>query len=178
MRRSFPVRRVNFGADWSAFGWIAADDDLTTNVLPTAPGTVSQVYTSVGQAVAKDAPLFAIRTKSRRANPTDAQSPTQEIVVAAPVAGVVTQFDVAVGQVVKTAKAGDAPSAASIADLSSVWLVAEIDENDARPLRPGQPFEVRPTALAGRVYKGKISSVSPVDPGTMRASGANRRREP
>ena len=68
-----PVRLVNFGADWSAFGWIAPDDDLTTNVLPTATGTVSQVFTSVGQAVAKDAPLFAIRTKPAKTNPTDAR---------------------------------------------------------------------------------------------------------
>ena len=64
-----PVRRVNFGADWSAFGWIAADDDLTTGILPTAPGTVSQIYTSVGQSVAKDAPLFAIRTEAGESEP-------------------------------------------------------------------------------------------------------------
>jgi hypothetical protein len=42
---------MNFGADWRAYGWIAADDDLTIGILPTAPGTVSQVYTSVGRAV-------------------------------------------------------------------------------------------------------------------------------
>src|SRR5271170_189548 len=61
-----PVRLVNFGADWSAFGWIAANDDLTTGVLPTASGTVSQVFTGVGQSVAKDAPLFAIRTEAAK----------------------------------------------------------------------------------------------------------------
>ena len=124
---------------------------------------MSQVYTSVGQAVAKDAPLFAIRTEAARANPTDPPPTAQGIVVTAPAAGVVTRLDLAVGQAVKVAKAGTAPPAASIADLSSVWLVAEIDENDARPLRPGQLVEVRPTALAGRIYKGKILSVSPVD---------------
>jgi hypothetical protein len=165
-----PVRLVNFGADWSAFGWIAADDDLTTAIPPTASGTVSQVYTSVGQPVAKDAPLFAIRTEAAKANPLDASSTTQEIVVAAPVAGVVTQFDVTVGQIVKTAKPGAATKAASIADLSLVWLVAEIDENDARPLRSGQPVEVRPTALGGRVYKGTLSTISAVDPDTTRAT--------
>ncbi|MBV8441014.1 MAG: efflux RND transporter periplasmic adaptor subunit, partial [Hyphomicrobiales bacterium] len=164
-----PVRLVNFGADWSAFGWIAADDDLTTSVLPTAPGTVSQVFTSVGQSVAKDAPLFAIRTEAAKSNPADAPSTTHEIVVAAPVAGIVIEFNVTVGQVVKTTKPGAATKAASIADLSSVWLVAEIDENDARPLRPGQLVEARPTALDGRVYKGTLSSVS-VDPDTRRAT--------
>jgi len=164
-----PVRLVNFGADWSAFGWIAADDDLTTVILPTASGTVSQVYTSVGQSVAKDAPLFAIRTEAAKASPADAPSTTQEIVVA-PVAGVVTQFDATVGQVVKTTKPGAATKVASIADLSSVWLVAEIDENDARPLRHGQAVEVRPTALGGRVYKGLLSTISPVDPDTRRAT--------
>jgi Barrel-sandwich domain of CusB or HlyD membrane-fusion len=165
-----PVRLVNFGADWSAFGWIAADDDLTTGIPPTAPGTVSQVYTSVGQFVAKDAPLFAIRPEAAKPNPADAPSTTNEIVVDAPVAGVVTQFDVTVGQVLKTTKPGAAAKAAAIADLSSVWLVAEIDENDARTLRSGQPVEVRPTALGGRVYKGTLSTVSPVNPDTARAT--------
>jgi hypothetical protein len=60
-----PVRQVNFGADWSAFGWIAAADNLTTDVPATASGTVNQVYASVGQAVAKDGPLFAIRAARR-----------------------------------------------------------------------------------------------------------------
>ena len=66
--------------------------------------------------------------------------------------------------------AGTATKAASIADLSSVWLVAKIDENDARPLRVGQSIDVRPTPLGGRVYKGKLSSISPVDPDTRRAT--------
>jgi multidrug efflux pump subunit AcrA (membrane-fusion protein) len=166
-----PVRQVNFGADWSAFGWIAPDDDLTTNVMATATGTVSQIFISVGQAVAKDAPLIAIRTKPAKTNPTDDVSLTEpEIVVAAPVAGVVTQVGVEVGQAVKAAPPATATKAASIADLSSLWVVAEIDENDARPLKPGQSVDVRPTALAGRVLKGKLTSVSPVDPATRRAT--------
>jgi len=162
-----PVRLVDFGKEWSAFGWIATDDDLTTNVVSTASGTVSRVFAAVGQAVAKEAPLFAIR---RRASETDAQSAEEETKVAAPAAGVVTRLDVAVGQEVKETKAGTAPPAASIADLSSVWLVSEIDENDARALRPEQAVEVRPTALAGRAYQGKILAVSPVDPETKRAA--------
>ena len=161
-----PVRLVNFGKDWSAFGWIAADDDLTTNVLPPVSGTVSQVFAGVGQTIAKDAPLFAIR---RRASSAEAQSAAEETKVAAPAAGVVTRLDVAIGQAIKATRAGTAPPAASIADLSSVWLVSEIEEIDARALRPDQAVEVRPTALAGRAYRGKILAVSPVDPETKRA---------
>jgi Barrel-sandwich domain of CusB or HlyD membrane-fusion len=165
-----PVRQVNFGTDWSAFGWIAPNDDLTTNVMATATGTVSQIFTSVGQAVAKDAPLIAIRTKPAKTNPTDVFPTGPEIVIAAPVAGVVTQIGVEVGQAVKAAPPATATKAASIADLSSLGVVAEIDEIDARPLRSGQLVEVRPTALAGRIYKGKLTSVSPVDPATRRAA--------
>ena len=165
-----PVAHVNFGVDWSAFGWIGPDDDLTTNVMVTATGTVSQILTSVSQVVAKDAPLIAIRTKPANANPTDASPPEREIVVAAPVAGVVTQVGVEVGQAVKAAPLATANKAASIADLSPVWLVAKIDENDARPLRVGQSIDVRPTPLGGRAYKGKLSSISPVDPDTRRAT--------
>jgi multidrug efflux pump subunit AcrA (membrane-fusion protein) len=161
-----PVRLVNFGKDWSAFGWIAADDDLTTNVLPSASGTVSQVFAAVGQAVAKDARLFAIQ---RRASLAQAQSATEEDKVSAPVAGVVTRLDVAIGQAVKAPKEGT-PPAASIADLSSIWLVSEVEEIDARALRPDQVVEVRPTALAGRAYQGKILAVSPADPETKRVA--------
>jgi multidrug resistance efflux pump len=138
--------------------------------MATATGTVSQIFTSVGQAVAKDAPLIAIRTKPAKTNPTDVFPTGPEIVVAAPVAGVVTQVGVEVGQAVKAAPPATATRAASIADPASVWLVAEIGENDARPLKPGQAVDVRPTALAGRVLKGKLTSVSPVDPATMRAA--------
>jgi multidrug efflux pump subunit AcrA (membrane-fusion protein) len=162
-----PVRLVDFGKDWSAFGWIATDDDRTTNVLPTVTGTVSQVFAAVGQTVAKDAPLFAIR---KGASETDAQSAEDDIKVAAPAAGVVTRLDVAVGQNVKATKGGTAPLAAAIADLSSIWLVSEIDGSDARGLRADQAVEVRPTALAGKVFQGKILAISPVDPETKRAT--------
>src|SRR5271167_4889512 len=73
-----PVRQVNFGADWSAFGWIAADDDLVTDVVPTKTGTVSQVLAGVGRAVAKDAPMFAIRQQVAGAVQADA---SREIMV-------------------------------------------------------------------------------------------------
>jgi RND family efflux transporter MFP subunit len=161
---------VNFGAEWSAFGWIAADDDLTTNVLATASGTVSNVYASVGQTVTKGAPLFAIQTNAAGTNRSDSQSTAQEVMVSAPAAGVVASFGVAIGQVVKPTKAEAATPLASIADLSSVWIVAEIDESDARSLQPGQAVEVRPTALAGRSFKGRLLTLSPVDPETMRSN--------
>ncbi len=157
------VRSVNFGADWSAFGWLAADEDRTTNVTPTLRGTVSQVFASVGHAVAKDAPLFAIRSE-----PSGANAKAEEITVAAPAAGTVTALAVSVGQAVRPPK--DAAPAASIADLSTIWLVADLDEGDARALRPDQDVEVRPTALPGRVFKGKVSMLSPFDPQTGRAS--------
>jgi hypothetical protein len=42
-----PVRRVNFGADWSAFGWIAADDDLTTGIGPCPRAIVPTAVASL-----------------------------------------------------------------------------------------------------------------------------------
>jgi multidrug efflux pump subunit AcrA (membrane-fusion protein) len=164
-----PVRRVKFGAQRNLFGWIAPDDDLTKSVFATTPGTVAQVYVSVGQAIAKDAPLFSIRPHVAGAG-GDAQPAPQEIVVAAPIAGLVTQLGVAAGQIIKNAKAETAAPAVAIADPSSLWLLAEIEEGDARALRPDEPIEVRPTALPGRVFAGRLLSVSALDPQTMRAS--------
>ena len=151
------VRRVKFSADGSGLGWIAAADDRTTNVTPPARGIVSQIFASVGQAVAKDAPLFAIRSE-----PSGANSASQDIIVTAPAAGTVTALAVSVGQAVKPEK--DAAPAASIADLSSLWLVADTEENDAPALRPDQEVEVRPTAMRGKVFTGKVAPVLIVRP--------------
>ena len=62
-----PVRLVNFGKDWSAFGWIAADDDLTTNVLPSASGTVSQVFAGAGKRSPRT--LRSLRFEEAREQP-------------------------------------------------------------------------------------------------------------
>lgn len=55
----------------------------------------------------------------------------------------------------------------SIADLSSVWVLADVFENEAAWVREGRPAEVRLPAVADRVWEGKVQYIYPnLDPET------------
>lgn len=44
----------------------------------------------------------------------------------------------------------------AIADLSDVWVLAQIFQNDAGRLKPGDPAEVTLDAYPGQVFKGRV----------------------
>lgn len=86
--------------------------------------------------------------------------------VVAPIAGVVTDRQVGVGQYLQ---AGASNPQFTIGDASRVWLVGEVRENEAGALRVGQAVEVRVAALPGRVFAAHLSYIAPaVDPATHR----------
>ena len=49
----------------------------------------------------------------------------------------------------------------AIADLSDVWVLAQIFQNDAGRLKPGDPAEVTLDAYPGQVFKGRVDYVLP-----------------
>jgi Cu(I)/Ag(I) efflux system membrane fusion protein len=55
----------------------------------------------------------------------------------------------------------------SLADLSSVWILAEIFESQADWVKTGQPAEVKLSYLPGRVWEGEVEYIYPsLDPKT------------
>ncbi|HEY1807921.1 MAG TPA: efflux RND transporter periplasmic adaptor subunit [Acidobacteriaceae bacterium] len=55
----------------------------------------------------------------------------------------------------------------TIADLSTVWVYANVFQTDVGRLRPGDPAEVTVDAYPGRTFRGRIDQVLPdVDPTT------------
>jgi cobalt-zinc-cadmium efflux system membrane fusion protein len=90
-------------------------------------------------------------------------------VVTAPIAGMVTQRQVGLGQYIPSVMSGASGPVYTIGDLSMVWLIANVREADAGSVRLGQPIEVRVLALPGRVFKAAISWVAPsIDSSTRR----------
>jgi multidrug efflux pump subunit AcrA (membrane-fusion protein) len=153
-----PARLVKIEDAQRGFGWIVPNDDLVAKVVPTASGTVEQVFVTVGQTVAKGAPIFSIR-------PTVADPPrpaNDAIVVVSPIAGTITEISVAARDAVTAGKARTA-AAALVADLARVWLAAEIEPDLARSIRPSETVEVRTTGLADKSFNGQVLTVSPVD---------------
>jgi len=93
-----------------------------------------------------------------------------EVIVSAPIAGTITQRDVAIGQYVKSV--GTTPQPAplfAIADLSSLLLIANVRESAVPLMKLGQLLEVHLPAYPGHTFRGKINFVSPsIDPTTHR----------
>jgi membrane fusion protein, heavy metal efflux system len=82
--------------------------------------------------------------------------------IVAPKSGTVLKREVTIGQVVQPAD-----PAFTIADLSTVWIVANVPEEDAGHLQEGMQVEVRIPALPKQTIEGRLSFVSPiVDPAT------------
>jgi len=82
--------------------------------------------------------------------------------VPAPIGGVVAELGAREGMTV----AAGTPLF-RINGLSTVWVNAEVPENLAAQVRPGNAVEARAPALAGTLFKGKVTAILPeVNPAT------------
>src|SRR5271169_1169292 len=139
--------------------WLQSQTDLVTaednlRAAETALGLVRNRLRILDQS---DAQIGALE-KEKTMNPVT--------LVVAPIGGTVIDRQVGLGQFVQ-ANAGNPVYA--IGDLSTVWLIANVREVDAPRVRLGAPVEVRVLALPQRVFKAKLTFVSPsVDPNTHR----------
>src|SRR5262249_17947709 len=92
------------------------------------------------------------------ADPT--QPPTSIIDVAAPVSGVITEQNVTNAAGVKSLD--NSPNLFTISDLSRVWIVCDVYENDLATVRTGDTADMHITAYPDRVLTGKVSNIGAV----------------
>ena len=86
-------------------------------------------------------------------------------VVPAPINGVVLTRAANLGLVVNTAQ-----ELFTVADLSTVWIMASINEKDFASVRVGTAATVTAQAYPGRLWKGRVIYIQPqVDPSTRTA---------
>ena len=86
----------------------------------------------------------------------------QTITVYARQDGIVASLKTPEGMYVKPAT-----KVMSLADLSTVWLLAEVFEQQADWIKEGQPADVRLSYMPGRVWRGKVEYIYPdLDPKT------------
>lgn len=109
-----------------------------------------------------DAEIAAIE-----AQPTEAFNPTAT--VSAPIAGIVTQRQIGLGEYIQSVSGGASNPVYTIGNLSKVWLLANVREADAAAMKIGLPVDVTVPAYPGRTFAAKVSWVaSAIDPNTHR----------
>jgi membrane fusion protein, heavy metal efflux system len=97
----------------------------------------------------------------------DKDHPTSVIDVYAPVSGVITDQQVTAASGIQGLAS---PNPFTISDLSHVWVVCDVYENDLKNIRLGESAEVRLNAYPDRAISARISNIGPVlDPATRAA---------
>jgi cobalt-zinc-cadmium efflux system membrane fusion protein len=91
----------------------------------------------------------------------DKHDPHSVVPVYAPISGVVVAQNVTIAAAAGVNFSGSS-TAFTIADLSVVWLVCDVYENDIPKLQLGQHADIRLNAYPGRVLSGHISDIGPV----------------
>jgi cobalt-zinc-cadmium efflux system membrane fusion protein len=137
-------------------------------------GSLQDWQQSQADLAAAQTALAAARNRLRILGKTEAEIQAMEAArstdpiayVLAPIAGTVTDRQVGPGQYVQ---AGNATPLYTIGNLASVWLVANVREEDAPLIEQGQQVEVRVLALPGRVFRATVTAIgATVDPVTHR----------
>jgi cobalt-zinc-cadmium efflux system membrane fusion protein len=97
------------------------------------------------------------RLKQIGVNP-ETSEPMRTVTIAAPIAGSVIELDVGAGAFWNDPNA----SLLTIADLSSVWVTANVPEKDTALVAKGQSVEVVFAAYPNEAFKGEVLFVSDV----------------
>src|ERR1700757_2612362 len=88
------------------------------------------------------------------------------LVVPSPISGRVVTRNAAPGFLTQP---GNAPAPFQVADISTMWMIANVIETDAPAYKLGQPVEVTVPAYPDKVFKGRVTNIgSIIDPNSHR----------
>jgi membrane fusion protein, heavy metal efflux system len=104
----------------------------------------------------------------RKADPT--------LVVPSPITGRITARNAAPGLLVQP---GNAPAPYSVADVDTMWMLANVTETDSPAFRVGQKVTVKLNAFPERDFEGTITTIgATVDPNTRRVLVRSEVKDP
>jgi cobalt-zinc-cadmium efflux system membrane fusion protein len=89
----------------------------------------------------------------------DPDKPNFMVDIHAPASGVITDQEVTDSALVQ---AYSTPNPMTISDLSHVWVVCDVYENDLASVHLNETAEIRLNAYPGRVFKGTISNIGAI----------------
>ena len=98
---------------------------------------------------------------------SDPDHPSGIVSVYAPQNGVITDQQIAISAAVQ---ALTPPNPFTISDVSHVWIMCDVFENNIAQVRVGEYADIRLSAYPDRVLKGRISNILPVIDPTLRTA--------
>jgi len=167
------VQSTDISGAYSDYQKAVADEKLANTQLERAKilfdrGAISQNDLQMAEDTAEKAKVD-VRTTAERLRvlgSTNLDHPSGIVEIRAPISGYITDQQV-------TNAAGvpglGSPNPFTISDLSTVWIICDVYENDLASVRLGDKADIRLNAYPNQVFTGTISNIGPVLDPNIRA---------
>ena len=159
------VQSTDIADAFSDYKQAVADETLAVAQLARSKilydkGAIAQKDLEVAQDTEEKADVVVETAIERlRVLGADKDHPSALVDVVAPVSGVITDQQV-------TAAAGTqglaSPNAFTISDLSHVWVLCDVYENDLALVKVGEDAEIRLNAYPSMVLRGRVSNIGSI----------------
>ncbi|HEX8800791.1 MAG TPA: efflux RND transporter periplasmic adaptor subunit [Terriglobales bacterium] len=166
------VQSADIASAYSDYQKALADEKLANTQLERAKilfdrGAISQNDLQIAEDTAAKAKVDVTTTaeKLRVLGSASLDKPSGVVEIRAPISGYITDQQV-------TNAAGvpglGSPNPFTISDLSTVWIVCDVYENDLDKVRLGDKADIRLSAYPDQVFTGTVSNIGPVLDPTIR----------
>jgi len=159
------VQSADISGAYSDYEQALADETLARSQLERAKvlfdkGAIAQKDLEVAQDASTKAQVTVKTTIDHlRVLGADPDHPSPIVEVRAPASGVITDQQVTLAAGVQGLAS---PNPFTISDLSSVWILCDVYENDLAQIRLGEYADVKLNAYPNLPLKGRIGNISPV----------------
>jgi cobalt-zinc-cadmium efflux system membrane fusion protein len=172
-RLLFKVRSSDIGGAFSNYRQAVKNEGLTKIQLTRANllfdhGAIPKSAQEIAQT-AEDDNVVVLETAKEQLGllGVDPDHPTSIVSVYAPVAGTITDQQITNQSAVQ---AYSAPNPFTISDLSFVWVICDVYENDLAGVRLGDTAEITLNAYPGRIFRGSVSIIGTILDPTIRTA--------
>jgi cobalt-zinc-cadmium efflux system membrane fusion protein len=167
------VQSADISSAFSEYRQAAADERLAKSQLERSrilyqKGALAEKDLEVAQdAEEKSAVAVEAAAQHLRVLGADKDHPEGIVDVAAPVSGVITDQQVTIASGTQGLAS---PNAFTISDLSHVWILCDVYENDLAFVHLGEYADIRLNAYPDKVFKGQISNIGSILDPSIRAA--------
>jgi membrane fusion protein, heavy metal efflux system len=161
----FKVRSADVANAFSNYRQAVKNEELTKIQLIRANtlyehGAIPKSAQEIAQN-AEDDNLVVLETAKEQLGllGVDPEHPTGIVQVFAPVSGTITDQEITDQSAVQSYTA---PNPFTISDLSHVWIICDVWENNMSQVHIGEYADIHLVAYPDRVLKGKISNILPI----------------
>jgi membrane fusion protein, heavy metal efflux system len=171
----FSVQSPDISGAFDTYVKAAADEQLANKAYLRAldlyqHGAISQAMLEQAEDTEKDAKADLVAAEEQlKIFGVDKEHPSPIVKVYAPTSGVIVSQNITEAAATGVSLSGTA-TAFTIADLSSVWIVCDVYENDLPKVTLGQVAQIKPTAYPDRILTGRVSDIGPVLDPTIRTA--------